>query len=42
MLKYKKIDLIGKDLNTIIPQGYREVHDLRLAYLLDFDGEALY
>jgi hypothetical protein len=42
MLKYKKIDLIGKDLNTIIPQGYREVHDLRLTYLLDFDGESLY
>jgi hypothetical protein len=33
--------LVGKDLNTIIPEGYREVHDIRLRYLLDFDGESL-
>ena len=34
-----KMDLIGKELSYIIPEGYKEVHDIRLSYLLDFEND---
>ena len=30
LLKMGKIDIIGRELNTLIPHGYKEVHNLRL------------
>lgn len=36
ILGVKRTDLLGQELNTIIPQGYKEVHNVRLSYLLDF------
>lgn len=32
----RRNDLLGQELNNIIPQGYKEVHNVRLSYLLDF------
>jgi hypothetical protein len=32
----RRMDLLGQELNSIIPEGYKEVHNVRLSYLLDF------
>lgn len=39
LLKMGKIDIIGRELNTLIPHGYKEVHNLRLKQLLNFKTE---
>lgn len=36
LLKYKGHELIGKELNTIVPDGYRQVHGIRLNNLFNF------
>lgn len=41
MLHIKRSDLIGRELNSIIPDGYKEVHNVRLSYLLDFQSDSL-
>lgn len=33
--------LIGRELNSVIPDGYKEVHNVRLTYLLDFEEESI-
>lgn len=33
-----KRELIGKELNHVIPDGYKEVHNIRLSNLLDFNA----
>jgi PAS domain S-box-containing protein len=35
-LGWEKEELVGQELNEIIPDGYKEVHNVRLSYLLDF------
>ena len=39
MLKLGKDQLLGEQLNTIIPEGYKEVHNVRLSGLISFDQE---
>jgi hypothetical protein len=37
LLNLHKVDLLGEQLNRIIPQGYKEVHNVRLENLFGFD-----
>ena len=39
LLKLEKHVLIGSDLNMIIPDGYKEAHEIRLSYILDLESE---
>lgn len=41
MLDVNKSELIDHELNSIIPDGYKEVHNVRLSHLLDFDGKSI-
>ena len=41
IINIKRSQLIGRELNSIIPDGYKEVHNLRLSYLLDFQNDNL-
>jgi hypothetical protein len=41
ILNFRKEDLLDSQLNTIIPDGYKEVHNVRLSYLLDFDSASI-
>jgi len=35
---YLKKDLVGKELNTIIPDGYKTIHNIRLKNVLNFNS----
>lgn len=41
LIGIKRKDLIGSELNSIIPKGYKEVHNVRLSQMLDFDSESV-
>ncbi len=41
LIKISKRELLGKELNYVIPDGYKEVHNIRLSNLLDFDNEKI-
>lgn len=41
LINISKRELLGKELNYIIPDGYKEVHNIRLSHLLDFENDQI-
>jgi hypothetical protein len=40
-LGWSTAELVGRDLSSVIPDGYKEVHNIRLTRLLDFRGDPI-